>query len=218
MSAAARVIRVVVADDQTLFRSGLARLLDEDPRIAVIGQAADGVEAVAQAMKLKPDLVLMDLKMPNMDGIEASRQILSQAPEVKIMILTTFEADNHLIQALEAGVSGYVLKDSALEAIITSILAVVAGGRVMGGSVADRFLGMVTGAAVPKEVFDGLTPREIDILKLLAAGLANKQIAFRLKISDKTVRNHVSNMYEKLKIADRSQAVLYAVRKGLIEV
>ena len=138
LSTATKVARVLIADDQTLFRSGLARLLDEDPRVDVVGQAADGVEAVKQAVKLKPDVVLMDLKMPNMDGIEASRQIRAQVPEVKILILTTFEADNHVIQALEAGVSGYVLKDSVSEAIITSIQAVLSGEKVMAGAVANR--------------------------------------------------------------------------------
>ena len=218
LSTATKVARVLIADDQTLFRSGLARLLDEDPRVDVVGQAADGVEAVKQAVKLKPDVVLMDLKMPNMDGIEASRQIRAQVPEVKILILTTFEADNHVIQALEAGVSGYVLKDSVSEAIITSIQAVLSGEKVMAGAVANRVLEMLTGQATPKQFYDGLTAREVEILKLLATGMANKQIAYRLKISEKTVRNHVSNTYEKLNIYDRSQAVLYAVRKGLVEV
>ena len=218
LSTATKVARVLIADDQTLFRSGLARLLDEDPRVDVVGQAADGVEAVKQAVKLKPDVVLMDLKMPNMDGLEASRQIRAQVPEVKILILTTFEADNHVIQALEAGVSGYVLKDSVSEAIITSIQAVLSGEKVMAGAVANRVLEMLTGQATPKQFYDGLTAREVEILKLLATGMANKQIAYRLKISEKTVRNHVSNTYEKLNIYDRSQAVLYAVRKGLVEV
>ena len=218
LSTATKVARVLIADDQTLFRSGLARLLDEDPRVDVVGQAADGVEAVKQAVKLKPDVVLMDLKMPNMDGIEASRQIRAQVPEVKILILTTFEADNHVIQALEAGVSGYVLKDSVSEAIITSIQAVLSGEKVMAGAVANRVLEMLTGQATPKQFYDGLTAREVEILKLLATGMANKQIAYRLKISEKTVSNHVSNTYEKLNIYDRSQAVLYAVRKGLVEV
>ena len=208
----------MIADDQTLFRSGLARLLDEDPRVEIVGQAVDGVEAVKLAMKLKPDVLLMDLKMPNLDGVEATRQIHAQSPEVKVLILTTFDADNHVIQALEAGVSGYVLKDSVAEAIITSIQAVASGERVMAGAVANRVLEMLTGKATPKEFYDGLTAREVEILKLLATGMANKQIAFRLKISEKTVRNHVSNTYEKLNIFDRSQAVLYAVRKGLVEV
>ncbi len=135
-----------------------------------------------------------------------------------MLILTTFEADSYVIQSLKAGASGYVLKDAQPEAIVSSIFAVMSGERVMASAVANRVLDMLTGAATPKEFYDGLTAREIEILKLIASGMANKQIAYRLKISEKTVRNHVSNMYEKLEIYDRAQAVLYAVRKGLIEV
>lgn len=214
----AKVARVLIADDQTLFRTGLARLLDEDSRVEVVGQAADGAEAVALALKLKPDVILMDLKMPNVDGIEATRQLVAADPAVNVLILTTFEADNYVIQALKAGARGYVLKDSLASAIVSSIVAVMAGERVMASAVANRVLEMLTGTTTPKEFYDGLTVREIEILKLVANGMANKQIAFRLKISEKTVRNHVSNMYEKLGIYDRSQAVLYAVRKGLVEV
>ena len=214
----AKVARVLIADDQTLFRTGLARLLDEDSRVEVVGQAADGAEAVALALKLKPDVILMDLKMPNVDGIEATRQLVAADPAVNVLILTTFEADNYVIQALKAGARGYVLKDSLASAIVSSIVAVMAGERVMASAVANRVLEMLTGTTTPKEFYDGLTVREIEILKLVANGMANKQIAFRLKISEKTVRNHVSNMYEKLGIYDRAQAVLYAVRKGLVEI
>jgi DNA-binding NarL/FixJ family response regulator len=214
----AKQARVVIADDQTLFRTGLARLLDEDSRVEVVGQAADGAEAVALVLKLKPDVVLMDLKMPNVDGIEATRQLVAADPSINVLILTTFEADNYVIQALKAGARGYVLKDSLAGAVVSSIVAVMAGERVMASAVANRVLEMLTGTTTPKEFYDGLTVREIEILKLVANGLANKQIAYRLKISEKTVRNHVSNMYEKLGIYDRSQAVLYAVRKGLVEV
>jgi DNA-binding NarL/FixJ family response regulator len=209
---------VLIADDQTLFRAGLARLLSEDPRLEVVGQALEGQDAVAQAAKLKPDVVLMDLKMPGVDGIEATRQITEADPNVKVLILTTFETDSNVIQALKAGASGYVLKDSTADAIASSVIAVMSGERVMASAVANRVLEMLTGASTPKEFYDGLTNREIEILKMLANGMANKQIAYRLKISEKTVRNHVSNMYEKLGIYDRSQAVLYAVRKGLVEV
>jgi len=218
MTVATRAARVLIADDQTLFRSGLARLLDEDPRVEVVGQAADGLEAVKQTAKLKPDVILMDLKMPGIDGIEATRQIMEADPTIKIVILTTFETDSQVIQALKAGARGYVLKDSTADAIVSSIVAVVSGERVMAGAVANRVLEMLTGASTPKEFYDGLTNREVEILKLLANGMANKQIAYRLKISEKTVRNHVSNTYEKLGIYDRSQAVLYAVKKGLVEV
>jgi DNA-binding NarL/FixJ family response regulator len=216
--APARTARVLIADDQTLFRSGLARLLDVDARVTVVGEAVDGLDAIKLSQSLKPDVVLMDIKMPNLDGIEATRRIVAENPKVKVMMLTTFEADNHVIQALKAGASGYVLKDSQAGAIVSSILAVVAGERVMAGAVANRVLEMLTGATTPKEFYDGLTAREVEILKMLATGMANKQIAYRLKISEKTVRNHVSNMYEKLDIYDRAQAVLYAVRKGLVEI
>ena len=218
MTVATRAVRVLIADDQTLFRAGLSRLLNEDPRVEVVGQAADGADAAKQAAKLKPDVVLMDLKMPNLDGIEATRQITEADPGVKVLILTTFETDNHVIQALKVGASGYVLKDSSADAIVSSIVAVMAGERVMASAVANRVLEMLTGTTTPKEFYDGLTNRGIEILKLLANGMANKQIAYRLKISEKTVRNHVSNTYEKLGIYDRSQAVLYAVKKGLVEV
>jgi DNA-binding NarL/FixJ family response regulator len=218
MTVATKAARVLVADDQTLFRAGLSRLLSEDARVEVVGQALDGADAVKQAVKLKPDVVLMDLKMPNLDGIEATRQIVEADPSIRVLVLTTFETDSQVIQALKAGASGYVLKDSSAAAIVSSIVAVMAGEKVMASAVANRVLDMLTGTSTPKQFYDGLTNREIEILKLLANGMANKQIAFRLKISEKTVRNHVSNTYEKLGIYDRSQAVLYAVKKGLVEV
>jgi DNA-binding NarL/FixJ family response regulator len=218
MTVATKAVRVLIADDQTLFRTGLARLLDEDPRVEVVGQAVDGKDAAKLAAKLKPDVVLMDLKMPNLDGIEATRQIIEADPTIKVVMLTTFETDSQVIQALKAGASGYVLKDSSAQAIVSTLVAVMSGERVMASAVANRVLEMLTGTTTPKEFYDGLTSREIEILKLLANGMANKQIAYRLKISEKTVRNHVSNTYEKLGIYDRSQAVLYAVKKGLVEV
>jgi DNA-binding NarL/FixJ family response regulator len=215
---AVRAIRVLVVDDQTLFRTGLTSLLSEDERVDVVGQAVDGADALKQAAKVKPDVVLMDIRMPNMDGIESTRQIIESVPGTKVLVLTTFETDSQVIQALKAGASGYVLKDSTAAAIVSSIVAVMSGEKVMASAVANRVLEMLTGSTTPKEFYDGLTNREIEILKLLANGMANKQIAYRLKISEKTVRNHVSNTYEKLGIYDRSQAVLYAVRKGLVEV
>jgi DNA-binding NarL/FixJ family response regulator len=218
MTSTAARVRVLIVDDQTLFRIGLAGLLEEDARVEIVGHAADGVEAVALASSLKPDVVLMDLKMPNMDGIEATRQIVASHPDVRVVLLTTFETDSQIIQALKAGASGYVLKDATVEAIVSSLLAVMSGERVMASAVANRVLEMLTGITSRKEFYDGLTGREVEVLTLLAGGMANKQIAYAMKISDKTVRNHMSNVYEKLNISDRSTAVLYAVRKGLVEV
>ncbi len=218
MAVEARTIRVLIADDQTLFRSGLARLLGEDPRITICGQAVDGQDAVAKSAALKPDVILMDLKMPSMDGVEATAKIVAAQPGVKVLILTTFDTDSFVLQALRAGASGYVLKDAEPAAIASSIMAVVSGERVMASAVANRVLDMLTGASTPKEFYDGLTGREIEILKLIATGKPNKQIAYSLKISEKTVRNHISHIYEKLEIYDRAQAVLYAVRKALVEL
>jgi len=210
--------RILVVDDQNLFRSGLVRLLEADSRVQVVGQAADGLDAIKKVTALKPDVILMDLKMPNLDGIEATRRIVAEHPKVKILILTTFETDSYVLQALRAGASGYVLKDAQIDSIVSSILAVMSGERVMASAVANRVIDMLSGNSTPKEFYDGLTAREVEILKLIAMGQPNKQIARRLDISEKTVRNHVSNMYEKLHIYDRSQAVLYAVRKGLVEI
>ena len=218
MSTVVTAPRVMIADDQTLFRSGLARLLSEDPRVEIVGEAVDGADSVKRMAELRPDVVLMDLKMPNLDGIDATREICAKYPNTKVLILTTFDTDSHVIQALKAGASGYVLKDAQASSIVSSIVAVMSGERVMATAVANRVLEMLTGTVTPKEYYDGLTAREVEILKLVATGMANKQIAFRLKISEKTVRNHVSNMYEKLEIYDRAQAVLYAVRKGLVEL
>jgi DNA-binding NarL/FixJ family response regulator len=217
VTAAVRPVRVLIADDQTLFRGGLARLLSDDPRVEVVGEAVDGEDASKQAALLRPDVILMDLKMPNVDGMQATQRILEENPSAKILVLTSFDTDSYVLQALRSGASGYVLKDSKVESIVSSILAVVAGERVMSNSVANLVLDLLAGASNGKEFYDGLTARELEILKLLATGIANKQIAYRLKISEKTVRNHVSNMYEKLNIADRAQAALYAVRKGLVE-
>jgi DNA-binding NarL/FixJ family response regulator len=209
---------VLVVDDQHLFRSGLVKLLENDPRIRIIGDTDDGSEAVKLTATLQPDVVLMDVRMPNMDGLEAAQRITAANPKVRVLMLSGFGAESQVVHALNAGASGYVVKDSPLEAIVTSILAVVAGGRVLSESIAERVLGMISGGPPSKTMYDGLTQREVEILRLLATGVANKQVAFRLKISDKTVRNHISHIYEKLNIFDRSQAVLYAVRKGLVEV
>jgi DNA-binding NarL/FixJ family response regulator len=214
---ATQVARVLIADDQTLFRSGLVRLLEEDPRVEVVGEVSDGSEVLQAVEALKPDVILMDLKMPTVDGVEATRRVIAQYPDVKVLVLTTFDADSYVLQALRAGANGYVLKDSQPSAVVSSILAVLSGERVLATAVASRVLEMITGTATPKEYYDGLTTREVEILKCVATGQPNKQIARQLQISEKTVRNHVSHMYEKLGIYDRSQAVLYAVRKGLIE-
>ena len=215
---AAAQIRLLVADDQTLFRRALVELLERSPRLRVVDQVGSGRMAVRRALELQPDVVIMDIRMPDIDGVEATRLILAERPATRILILTAFETDRHVLQALQAGASAYVLKDSEPDALISGILAVHAGQRVVTGAAANRVVDMLTNSGPTRAYYDNLTPREIEVLTLLASGLANKQIAHRIKISDKTVRNHISNIYEKVKVVDRSQAVLYAVRKGLVEL
>jgi DNA-binding NarL/FixJ family response regulator len=207
---------VMIVDDQTLFRRGLVKLLESDPRIKIVDDAANGAEAMEKIAKNAPDVVLVDIKMPVMDGIETTRRIVSQYPKTRVLVLTTFENDGYVIQALKAGASGYLLKDSQPEAIVLAMLAILSGERVMTESVADQFLNLISGGN-QKARYDGMTRREVEILRLLGQGMTNKQMAYRLKISEKTVRNHISNFYAKLGVGDRSQAVLYAVRKGLVE-
>jgi DNA-binding NarL/FixJ family response regulator len=206
----------MIVDDQTLFRRGLVKLLESDPRIEIVADAANGAEAMEKIAKRQPDLVLVDIKMPVMDGIEATRRIVSQYPKIRVLVLTTFDNDGYVVQALRAGASGYLLKDSQLESIVSAILSIMSGERVMTPSVADQFFNLSAGGS-QKARYDGMTRREVEILRLLGQGMSNKQVAYQLKISEKTVRNHISNFYAKLGVGDRSQAVLYAVRKGLVE-
>jgi DNA-binding NarL/FixJ family response regulator len=211
-------VRVLVVDDQTLFRAGLARLLGTQGGVRVVGEAGDGAEAVRLVEMLEPDVVLMDIRMPGVDGIEATRRIRQARPSVRVLILTTFQTDAYVLDALRSGANGYVLKDSPIEGITSSIHAVMGSERVISGPIVQRVVGMLTGEAPSREFYDGLTAREIEVLKMIASGMPNKRIAFKLEISEKTVRNHISHIYEKLEIYDRSQAVLYAVRKGLVEL
>ena len=201
-----------------MFRASLAELLERDPRVEVVGQAGTGLEAVKVASQLKPDVVVMDLKLPGVSGVEATRRIVSQHPEIRVLMLTGFDSDSLVLDALQAGVSGFLLKDAPPEALITSILAVMADEHVIASHVAKRLFGILTKTHPARELYQGLTAREVEILRLIAVGIPNKQIAHRLQLSDKTVRNAVSSIYEKLNVPDRSQAALYAVRKGLIEL
>ena len=212
-----RQVRVMIADDNALFRMGLSRLLKDDNRLEVVADASDGQDAVEKAAALSPDVILMDGRMPNMDGIEAMQRITSEQPNVKVLFLSSFENDADVLQAMRRGAGGYVLKDALPETIITSIIAVDSGGRVLSDAVARRVVEIASGVRTEDQATDGMTAREIEVLKLMSSGLANKQIAYRLRISEKTVRNHISHIYEKIGVVDRAQAALYAVRKGLIQ-
>ena len=212
-----RPVKVMIADDNALFRMGLSRLLKDDTRLEVVADAFDGKDAVDKAAAHAPDVILMDARMPNMDGIEAMQRITAQQPDVKVLFLSSFENESDVLHALRSGAGGYVLKDALPEAIVSSIIAVDSGGTVMSDGVARRVVDIASGVRKADEATDGMTAREIEVLKLMSSGLANKQIAYRLRISEKTVRNHISHIYEKIGVVDRAQAALYAVRKGLIQ-
>jgi DNA-binding NarL/FixJ family response regulator len=209
-------IRIVIADHQRLFRLGLAQLLSADPRVEVVGLAAEGEEAVRLCEGLRPDVVLLDVRMPGLAGLEATRRIISLDAGVKVVILTACVRDGDVAAAFESGASGYVLKDSEAEALVQSVLAVSLGAQVVNGSRDGEGLslpGTVRGGAGPE---DKLTPVERSILRLMAAGEGNRDIARHMGITEKTVRNHMSHIYDKLDVRDRSGALLYAMRKGLV--
>ncbi len=217
MKPAAAAMRVLVVDDQALFRSGLVRLLNDDPRIEVVGEAADGYDAIDKVAELQPAVVLMDLKMPGCDGVEATQRIVEQSPRTRVLVLSSMSVDSDVMAALRAGASGYVLKDASIESIVSSLLTVAAGETVISSSVAKSLVRLVSSASAALGAERGLTAREVEVLKLMASGLSNKQLAYRLRLSEKTIRNHVSSVYEKLGVFDRAQAALYAARIGLIE-
>ncbi|WP_424217434.1 response regulator transcription factor (plasmid) [Streptomyces sp. BI20] len=216
-------VRVVVADDQSVVREGIVMLLGFLPGIEVVGAARDGVEAVELTAALAPDVVLMDLRMPRCDGIEATRRIRSEHPGTEVVILTTFADDDSLFPALRAGARGYLTKDAGGEEIARAITDVLAGEAGLAPGIQRRLLERVTGAvppaaapaSAPVEPPDGLTAREVEVLRLIADGLGNPEIARALHISTATVKTHVNNIFAKTGAASRAQAVRYAYHHGL---
>jgi DNA-binding NarL/FixJ family response regulator len=206
----------VIADDQRLFRLGLAQLLNADPRVEVVGLAADGEEAVHKCELLRPDVALLDLRMPGVAGLEATQRILALDAGVKVVILTGSLSDGDVADAFESGASGYVHKDSEAEALVQSVLAVHLGAQVVTGTQAGQGPSLPGTVRGPAGLEDKLTPSEHSILRLVAAGEGNREIARHMGISEKTVRNHMSHIYDKLDVRDRSGALLYAMRKGLV--
>lgn len=204
-------IRVLVVDDHRVVRAGLETLLSSAEDIDVVGTAADGEEAVAVAADVRPDVILMDLSMPGVDGIEATRRITAADAVVKVVVLTSFNEQTKVVGAVEAGAVGYVLKDAEPDRLLEAIRAAAAGGAPIDPRAATALLS--PRQAAPTNV--DLTPRETEVLQLVAAGLASKQIARRLGISEKTVKAHLTNIYQRLGVSDRTQAALWAERHGL---
>ena len=210
-------IRILIADDHAVFRDGLRGLLASVPGTEVVGEAATGDEAVAQAAALQPDVVLMDVQMPGLNGIEATRRIVATTPDMAILMLTMFEDDDAVFAAMRAGARGYVLKGGRQAEILRAIQAVAGGDAIFGPGLARRMITYFSslGRAGAAPLFPELTEREREILELVAQGCTNMAIAERLVLSRKTVSNHISNIFSKLQVADRSQAIMRARQAGL---
>jgi DNA-binding NarL/FixJ family response regulator len=208
-------ITILIADDHTLFRSGLRALFASLTRYAVVGDATSGTEAVTQAEALQPDVVLMDIQMPDMNGIEATRRIVQTSPHIGVIMLTMFEDNDSVFAAMRAGARGYVLKGADQEEMVRTIDAVARGDAHFGAAIAQRLMVFFAQPNnLPPDVFPELTERERELLDLIAQGLNNDAIARRLTISPKTVRNHVSNIFAKLQVADRAEAIVKAREAG----
>jgi DNA-binding NarL/FixJ family response regulator len=214
-------VRVLVADDQALFREALVALLAVQPGIEVVGEAADGLEAVAAAARVQPDVVLMDLRMPVLDGVGATRQLRLDQPAVKVLALTTFDGDDEVFPALRAGAVGYLLKDVSTQRLVEAVLAAARGESVLAPSVVAKVVARV--AAMPdgdgprrQPLVDPLTDRELEVLRHLAAGRSNREIARAVFLSEGTVKNHVTSILAKLGARDRTQAALRATALGLL--
>lgn len=208
---------MIICDDQAIVRDGLALLLKLEPDIEVLGTAEDGAAAVEMVAKERPDLILMDLKMPVMNGVEATRQIKAKYPEVKVLVLTTYDDDEWVFDAIRAGASGYLLKDTPRDELVKAIRGTAAGRTFLDPSVAGKVLEQVSSHQTQPAtlITSKLTDREIEVLRLIAQGLSNADIADRLFLSEGTVRNHVSAILAKLGVSDRTQAAVIAIQHGL---
>lgn len=217
-----RPIRLLLVDDQALFREGLRTLLSVQPDLEVVGEAGDGIEALQQYARLRPDVVLMDLLMPRLDGVEAVRQLRHEAPEARVIILTTFDDDDYVFEGLRAGAMGYLLKDTPSEKLIEAIRSAARGESFLQPSIATKViaefsrLANAAPAAASLELLEPLSQRERQVLRLLASGASNRQIADTLVIAEGTVKNHITNILGKLGVRDRTQAALKARNLGLL--
>jgi DNA-binding NarL/FixJ family response regulator len=214
------VISIVIADDQELVREGLRMMLDAEPDLSVVGEAGNGNEALAAARTLDPDVVLMDVRMPELDGIEATRRLVSAGARARVLVLTTFDLDEYVYRALKAGASGFLLKDAKREHLATAVRTIAGGESLLAPAITRRLIEDFCQrppptAGVPDAVSQ-LSERELDVLQLLARGLSNAEIAARLYLSETTVKSHVARIFAKLNLRDRVQTVVFAYETGVI--
>ena len=211
-------IRVLIVDDHEIVRQGIRAILGESEDIEVVGEASDGLAAIQQVELTKPDVILMDLIMPNMDGVEAIRRITNQQPEVRILVITTYSGDDMVFPAIKAGADGYLLKDAGAGQLVQAIRQVHSGEPSLNPDIARKLMQEISQPKPANPTPDPLTPREEEVLGLLAKGLENHEIADQLVIAEVTVRSHISRILDKLHLANRVQATLYAMREGLVDM
>ncbi len=216
------MIRILIADDHEMLRSGLRGMLDAQDDMEVVGEAADGAEAIEEAIRLRPAVVIMDIRMPRLDGIEATRRLLAQGSPARVLVLTTFDLDEYVWEALRAGAGGFMLKDAPPRRFVEAVRTIAAGEALLDAAVTRRMIERFvrtppTGAAAQRERFAELTERELEVLALVARGRSNREIADHLVLSEATVKTHVTHILRKLDLRDRVQAVVLAYETGLVQ-
>jgi DNA-binding NarL/FixJ family response regulator len=217
-------ISLLLADDHAVVRAGTRQLLERQPDMRVVGEASNGEEAVRLAVQLKPDVVVMDVRMPGMSGVEATRRIKQEVPQAAVLVLTAHDDDEYVFALLQAGANGYLLKTAEIDELVRAIRAVASGRSMLDPAVAGKVMAQFASGRAPaewmsgakKDEFEGLTERELEILRLVGKGLTNKEIGRKLFISDRTVQAHLSNIFSKLGVGSRTEAAMYAVRRGWV--
>jgi len=211
-------VKILIADDHPVVREGLSAMLNKEADIQVVGEAENGAQAINKAKELQPDIVLMDLRMPEVDGVEAMRQIRGENPDIQFIVLTTYDNDEYIFKGIEAGARAYLLKDAPREELFKAIRAVYKGESLIeptvAGKVLERFVELSRQAQAP----DALSDREIEVLELMAKGAANKEIAIELSITESTVKTHIQSIFQKLGVSDRTEAVTQAIKEGIIRL
>ncbi len=210
------MIKILIVDDHPLFRKGIRLYLESNSELELVAELETGVEALSFVAETEVDVVLMDLQMPELDGVEATQQLQNKYPKIKVLVLTSFGSWNKVYSALQAGADGYLLKDSQPEELVAAIKAVAAGGTYFEEEIAAQLLNKVQVKKQPQELIEPLTDRELEVLALISDGLGNQEIADELVVSKNTVKTHVTNLFQKLQVTSRTEAALYAVRQGLV--
>lgn len=211
------MIRLLLADDQALVRGGLRLIVDAEPDMEVVGEAADGREAVELAVAVEPDIALMDIRMPGLDGIEATRQLLAEVPETRVVILTTFDLDDYIVDAFRAGASGFLLKTVPPQQLVAAVRTIMEGDALLAPASTRRLIEQVARPPAVAPALDELTVREHDVLRLLARGLTNAEIASELVVEPSTIKSHVASILSKLDLRDRVHAVVFAYENGIVQ-